>query len=144
MILVNNVNAKKLLLSGGINFTADTIKLSLLDSGYDSQNWSSHTYFSAVSSHEIAASGNYVAGGMTLAGKSAVADATNQEGVFDAADITINNLTANNVQYLLLYKDTGDPATAPLIGYLDLESPVSYVGKNLKVAWNALGIIRVL
>lgn len=111
------------ILSGAINFTGDTIKAALVSSAY--------TYSAA---HEfLAAVGTRVGADQALAGK------TIAGGVFDASAVEFGVLApGNDVKAVVLYKDTGNPATSPLLYYLDSVQglPMSTNGGELRVPWD--------
>lgn len=69
----------------------------------------------------------------TLASKTVTA------GVFDAADISFPAVTGTSCNAVVLYKDTGSPATSPLIAYIDTAAsglPVVPNGGAIAVAWD--------
>jgi len=67
-------------------------------------------------------------------------------GVFDAADLApaFTSVTTNINAYVI-FKDTGDTATSPLIAYIDTGSglPVTQDGGNVNITWNASGIFAI-
>lgn len=133
-------NAKKLLLESAINLGTDIVKVGILKSTYTLNI--AHENWSDVSANEIAVSGDYTAGGMALQNPAFSVD--NEEGVVDFSDVVIASFNVPDMQYLILYKTSGNPATSPLIGYINLETLVSYTDKNVRIAWNALGVLRLL
>ena len=42
----------------------------------------------------------------------------------------------------MIYKDTGNAATSPLIAYIDLTTPVTPNGGDINITWNASGILQ--
>ena len=58
--------------------------------------------------------------------------------MFDAADVTFPEVSGNSVEAIVLFKDTGDPATSPLIAFIDSGTgiPVSPNGGDIAVAWD--------
>lgn len=121
-----------------VDWDTDTIKVAVLDSGY-TPNLDTDEFWSDVSAHEVAANGDYVAGGVALAGKSATYDAANDRVVLDATDLALTTDVVG--RYLVAYKDTGSAATSPLIGYFD--NGVNFGGgPNLDVTWDASGVLR--
>lgn len=93
-------------LSGSINVPSDTIKISLVKNTY-SQNLATDEFYSTISSHVVGTT-------QTLGTKSVTG------GVFDAADPTFPAVTAGDtVEAAVVWKDTGNPATSPLLLYLD-------------------------
>lgn len=104
-------NAKTEFALGNISWKASggsTIKAILVDA--DKYTFSSnHKYLSEVTS------GARVGSPVQLS----LIDATNG-GVCDANDIAFNNLTnIPTVEAVVLYKDTGNESTSPLIAYID-------------------------
>jgi hypothetical protein len=60
--------------------------------------------------------------------------------VFDADPVTFSSVTGNTVEALVIYKDTGNAATSPLLAYIDTVSsglPVTPNGGNIVVAWDS-------
>lgn len=114
--------AKEAFLSGAINMLGDTIRCCLVDTG-------TYTYNAA---HQFRSSLAGVAGGThgTLSSK------TITNGVFDAADTTMTLVSsATTLEAVVLYKDTGNPATDPLIVYLEYGSFAPGNGSNVLIVW---------
>ena len=85
-------NFKEALLAGDApDLDADTIKVALL-SGH-TPDIDAHDFWNDVSGDEISGTG-YTAGGETLGTKSISQDNTDDEGVFDAGDVTWSGLDA--------------------------------------------------
>lgn len=81
-----------------------TVKAALMPASA-SQNMA-HDFYDDISASVVATA--------TLSGKSVTA------GVFDATDVVFPNVPAGAaVDAVVLYIDTGDPATSPLIGWMD-------------------------
>lgn len=120
-----------------IDWAADTIKCALLDSGY-APNQDTHDFFDDVSAEEVAGSG-YVAGGVTLANRSVAYDAgTNEVRLLaDDAQWDPSTITA---RFAVIYKDTGNPATSPLISYVDFGQDRISEGALFEIAW-ASGVV---
>lgn len=116
--------AKEDFLSGNIDMTSDTIKIVLVDTG-------DYTFSSA---HEDLA--DVPAGGRvstaTLSGKSVTS------GVFDATDAVFSNVTGDESEALIIYKDTGVEATSRLIAYIDTATglPITPSGGDITVAFS--------
>ena len=112
--------------NAGINWGSDTIKVCLVDTA-------TYTYNAA---HQFRSSLTGVAGGThaTLGSK------TNVGGVFDAADTTLVAVTAGaSVEAAIIYKDTGNAATDPLIIY-DEFATFTPNGGDLLLTWALAGI----
>lgn len=111
------------MLRAQINYDADVIKAVLVPDAY---------VFSTA--HEFLADvGGIVGAAVTLATK------TTTDGVFDAADPDFGALAAGSrVGKVVIYKDTGSAATAPLLCYLDEVTgfPFDTNGGSVKVPWS--------
>ncbi len=115
---------KELLLSGGINMINDTIKVMLMKTFYVYN--STHQFVSAVSAYE---NGRSVA----LTGKSIT------NGVFDANDISIIATSNSQVNAIILYKDTGNDGSSPLIAYIDNVAGIPFTpasGGVVQIIWD--------
>ncbi len=117
--------AKEALLQAGINLSADTIKAALIDTGLYTYS-AAHQYWSSASAGSIGTP-------QTLGSK------TFTDGVFDAADASFSAVTGNSVEAIIIYKDTGTPATSPLIAYIDTGTglPITPNGGAINVTWDA-------
>ena len=124
--------AKVLLLKGDIDLENDTIKVALIDVA-------DYTFSAAHDFWDDALAG-------AVGTPQALTSKTFTSGVFDAADATIPTVSGDPCEALILYKDTGDPATSPLIAYLDTGVtglPVTPNGGNITVQWNGSGIFAL-
>lgn len=65
-------------------------------------------------------------------------------GVFDAADTTFTALTGDQVESLILFKDTGTESTSKLVAFWDTATglPLTPNGGDVTVQWNASGILQ--
>lgn len=120
-------NAKELLLTAGINWLTDTIKAVLVNVSY-SPDFNTHLYLSQVTG--IIPGVQHV---KTLAGKTVTG------GVADADNLTFSYVASGqNVYFVLLYKDTGDATTSPLIMLIDTAAglPVITTGANLYITFD--------
>lgn len=110
-------------LNAQIDFSAHAISAALVPSGY--------TYSAA---HEfLADAGTIIGAPVALANKSTTG------GVFDADDLNFGALApGNTVKALVLFKDTGSPATSPLLCYLDEVTgfPFSTNGGEVSIPWS--------
>lgn len=113
-------------LTAGINWTSDTIKTYLLDSGAYTVNTSAHEFLSDV------AGGARIAGPMTLGSKTAT------NGAADAADVTFSAVSGTSIEAILIFKDTGVEATSNLIAYIDTATglPITPNGGDIIVQWD--------
>lgn len=127
------------LLNNAIDLLVDTIKVALVTSAY-TPNQDTHEDFADVT-NEVSGTG-YTAGGATLASKAVTVDTTDNEGVFDAADVTWSSSTIT-ARGAVLYYSTGTASTSLLICYLDFGSDQSSSAGDFTIAWNAEGILNL-
>lgn len=118
---------KEKLLSGQINWLADTIKVALVDSASYIPNIETDEFLSAIPTGAIVATSD------ALIGKSTT------NGAADADDVTIVNVNGNQFEYLAIYKEAGDPTTSPLIALIDSATnlPFSPSGGSVAIQWDA-------
>lgn len=134
---------KKKIMDGSIDLDTDTIKCALVTSSY-TPDIDAHDFWDDVSSNEVSASGTYSAGGATLANKAVTADNTDNEGVFDADDVSFTSATIT-AKYAVIYKSTGTASTSALICCLELNagSNVSSTVGTFSVPFAAEGILNL-
>ena len=133
---------KQKIMNGSIDLDTDTIKASLHTSSY-TPNADSHDFWDDTT-NEVSTSGSYtagIAGGIALANKTVTADNTDDEGVFDADDLSVTTFTGT-FKWIVLRKDTGTAGTSALICAIDITSATVTVG-TLTVTWAAEGIINL-
>lgn len=120
---------KELLLGAGLNLTSLNIKCVVVD-GADYTYSSAHDNLDDVpGAARIATSGN-------------LASKTVTNGVFDAADVTINSVAGDASEIVILYYDSGVESTSTLIAYIDGLTIQANPG-NLTIQWNASGIFAL-
>lgn len=109
---------KYLLATGAINFSSDTFKIMLMDTGF-TFNKDTHHYYSDVSGSELSSGNGYTTGGASLAGVTVTEDDTD-----DRTEITWNNAswTASGGSIgptpgAIIYDDTH--ASDAIVGYID-------------------------
>ncbi len=93
------------------------------------------------SEYEVSGTG-YTAGGAALANKTVTQDNTDNEGVFDADDVTWSTSTIT-ARGAVLYKDGGSAATRYLICYIDFGADKSSEAADFTLQWNAEGILNI-
>ncbi len=130
---------KKKIMDGSIDLDTDTIKVALVTASY-TPDQDAHDFFNDVT-NEVSGTG-YTAGGNALDNKAVTADNTDNEGVFDADDETWGSSTIT-ARGAVIYKDTGNAATSPLICYIDFGSDKSSSNGNFTLQWNAEGILNL-
>lgn len=111
---------------GQFNWDTDTLKVILVDTNDYTPNFATHEFLSDVSGSAI------VAPGVGLANKTSVG------GACDANDVTFTAVSGDQSEALIIYKDTGDPATSPLILYVDSATglPITPNGGDIIVVWD--------
>jgi hypothetical protein len=113
------------MLTGEISFPADTLKVRLVKNTY-AQNLTTDEFVSVVT--PITGSTDQTLGSKTVAG-----------GAFDAADPTFSTVPAGEIsEGVVIYKDTGNPATSPVIAYIDTITgfPLTTNGGDITIQWD--------
>lgn len=116
---------KEKILAGNIDFTNNAIKAIIVSSAYTA-NLTTHEFLSDVDANRLGADA-------TLANK------TVATGRLDADDVTWSAVTAGaTAKAVILYKDTGTPATSPLLLYIDTITgwPLATSGGDITVQWD--------
>jgi hypothetical protein len=136
-VIFNSFKAK--MMDGSIDLDTDTIKVALVTSSY-TPDQDAHVFFSSVT-NEVSGTG-YTAGGATLANKAVTQDNTDNEGVFDADDVswTSSTITARGA---VVYKSTGTASTSPLICYIDFGADKVSTNGTFSIQWNTEGILNL-
>jgi hypothetical protein len=127
------------ILKGSVNMSTDTIKVALLTATH-STNIDTQKFWSDVSANEITGTG-YTAGGQALANKAVTQDNVDDEGVFDADDITWATATIT-ARYAVVYKDTGVAGTSLILAIIDFGANKTSTGGDFVIQWNTEGIIN--
>lgn len=97
-----------------------------------------HDHYADVSAWEHAATGNYVAGGATLAGR--VSSNTGVNAMLDATDLAWGpGVTLANVRYLCWYETAG----GKIRGIFDLGAPYSCTNSTFTLQWSANGLLKI-
>ena len=127
-------------MDGSVDFVSDTIKAALLTNSH-TVAVDTDDFWDDVSGEECA-DGDYSA--QTVSGKTITL--TSNKVRFDCADIDFGNSVTISARYLVLYKDTGTPATSNLLWIADLNTGggnVSSSSSDFYVQINANGIYEV-
>ena len=120
-----------------LEFTANndldgqTVKVALVTAGYTYT--STDQYYSSVSASVVGTP-------QTIGSK------TFTDGVFDGADVTFTSVTGSQAVSLVIYIDTGNAATSPLVAFIDTgvtNLPVTPNGGDILITWNASGIFAL-
>lgn len=130
------VKAKQKFLEGKINWAGDDIRVVLVNTNEYAVNINSDLTIDQIPL--IARIGPPQ--GIALFAK------TTYDGVAGAADSVFVNVAAGTemVSAAVIFKNTGDESTSPLIVYIDSATnlPVTPNGGNIVISWNPLEIFR--
>lgn len=138
--IYNNYKVRMLGSGTMADLDGDTIKIALLTSSY-TPDFDAHDFFDDVSANEVGASGTYSAGGATLS-VTLTQDNTDNEGVFDATDVSWTSATIT-ARYAIIYKSTGVSSTSPLICLIDFGSNQISTAGTFAITFAAEGIVNV-
>lgn len=130
---------KRDIMNGGIDLDTDTIKVALVTSTY-TVDQDAHDNFDDIT-NEVSGTG-YTAGGATLASVTVTVDNTDNEGVFDAADVTWSTSTIT-ARGAVVYKSTGVASTSKLICFLDFSTDKTSTAGDFVIQWGAEGIVNL-
>jgi len=114
----------------------------LVGSGYTFDP-DAHDFMDSVTD-QIAGS-NYNQGGYALSSPVISTNATNNEAIFDAADVFIANITFDtDAQAAVIYGSSGSGAAAdPIIAYIDFGSGQAVTAGTFQITWAAGGILAL-
>lgn len=118
------LKARELFLGGDIDLLNDTIKVTAVDG--DGLTLTTATDYI----NDITAGARIATA--TLASKSIT------NGVFDAADVTLTGVTGDEFEYLVIWKDTGNEATSPVILIIDTATGLAFTpsGTDIDITWS--------
>lgn len=118
--------ARERFLSGGLDWDSDTVKAVLVDTAAYTPDPATDEFLSEIPAVDR------IAVSAALTGKTVTA------GVADAEDVTFPAVSGDSVEAIVLFKDTGDPATSPLIAFLDnaVGLPFTPSGADVIVRWS--------
>ena len=122
-------------LSAPIDLATDTIKVAAVTSGYAADT-AADQYLSSV-----------VLGTNGLGTPQTLAPSSTSNGTLKAANVTIPGVASGTVAALVVYKDTGNPATSPLIARLDTVGGLPFTAVSavsVSVAWDGTNGIFTL
>lgn len=117
--------------TAGNDLDGQTVKVALVTAGYSYS--SADQYYSSVSASVVGTP-------QTLGNK------TFTNGVFDADDVTFTAVTGSQVVALVIYIDSGNAATSPVVAFLDTgitNLPVVPNGGDITITWNSTGIFSL-
>lgn len=80
-----------------------------------------------------------VAAGARVATSTILTSPTTTAGVADAADITLNTVTGDPAEKIIIYQHTGTESTSDLVAAIDTATglPVTPNGGNITIAWDS-------
>ena len=118
--------ARQRFLEAQIDWMSHDIKVVLVDTGAYTPQTAVHEYYNDISGVAI------IAGPVLLTGKSTAGGAAN------AADVTFTSVSGASIEAIVIYRDTGDPSTSPLIAYIDTATglPITPNGGDIIVTWD--------
>jgi hypothetical protein len=101
------------------------------------------TVYADVSAEEYGSGSGYTAGGATVGSQDVTQDNTNDQGVFDAADVlwsSLGALSPATPSHTIMFDDTPTSPADPLICYWELGATATN-GGNYTLQFGANGII---
>ena len=113
-------------LEGDIDWLNDSIRLTLVDLNDYTVDLANHDFYDDIPlPARVAESG-------------AFASKTSDNGVADAADVTLPLVTGDQSEALVIWKDTGNAATSRLIAFIDTATglPVTPNGGDITIQWD--------
>jgi len=119
------------------DLSAGNVKCALVDTGVYTYN-ASHQFYDAGGASDVVDA--VVGTPQTIGSKTFVS------GLFDGSNLTFSSVTGATVEALVLYIDTGNPLTSPLVAYIDTgvtNLPVTPNGGDITVTWNVSGIFNL-
>ena len=130
---------KAYIMDGSLDLDTDDIQVALVTSSYTADQ-DAHEDFADIT-NEVVGTG-YTAGGADLANEAVTIDDTDNEGVFDADDVTWSSSTIT-ARAAVVYYNTGTAATSLLICYIDFGSDKSSSSGDFTIQWNSEGILNL-
>ena len=121
------------------DFVNDTIKVALLNNSHSYNP--DHDTFADVSANQITGTG-YSAGGATLGSKTVTNDDTDNEAVWDAADVSWGSASFS-AYHAVIYDDTLTSPADMLICSIDFGGIQTVTSGTFQITWAAEGIINI-
>lgn len=148
---------KRALLAGEIDLDADTIKVALFNdtSSYsfdqDTHNYVGDVLDGGTTAEEFGGSGGSGYSRQTLGNLSVTTDDADDEGVFDADDVTWSSLDGETIQGIIVYKQVGTddstPGDDPIVAVIDDtdtgDLPLITNGGQVDLTWAVEGILNL-
>jgi hypothetical protein len=127
--------------NGEVNLYTGVIKVMLLTSSA-TLNQDTDDYINDVSANEVSGAG-YSAGGATVTGATPTYTAGTNTFALEANNVSWASSTIT-ARYMVVYIDTGNPATSPVIAYSDFGGDQSTVDGTFTLSWDADGIFTAV
>lgn len=111
---------------------AGTVKVALVDTGVTAYS-AAHDFYDDISAAVVGTP-------QTIGNK------TYTNGTLDGDDVTFTAVAGDRAEAIVIYIDTGNPATSRLVAYLDTGQtglPVTPNGGDISISWNASGIFTL-
>lgn len=116
--------AKQAWLAGQLDMDAGNIKAVFIDGADYTPNFSTDEFYDDVP------------GGAIVGTPTTLASPTTTDGVFDAADTNMVAVTGDQFEHILLFNDTGTPATSRLVCLIDVAATTPN-GGDILVQWDS-------
>ena len=118
--------ARQKFLDGSISWSSDNIKIVLVDAADYTVSLSTHEFLSDIPS------------GARVATSDNLSNKTSTSGIADADNVTFTAVTGDPSEAIVIYKDTTNAATSPLIAYIDTATglPVTPNGGDITITWD--------
>lgn len=129
-------HGKVALLDGSVDLDDDAVKVALVTASYTPDK-ANHRLFEDVT-NEVIGTG-YTAGGKPLANVQLIQDDAYDRVIVDADDTTWP-VASFTTRAAIIYKDTGEASSSPLIAYLDFENDRSASGEDFTLEWGVNGV----
>jgi hypothetical protein len=128
-----------------VNFEDDTLKIIVLTDTHvpDTDDVTTQEHLDDISANEVTTGTGYT-GPITLSTKTVTRSGTTV--TMDAVDVTIPQDAGtgfSNARWFILYKDSGTPATSPLIASGDLGTNRNNTAGDLTFEWAGTGIFTL-
>lgn len=111
---------------------AGTVKVALVDTGVTAYS-AAHDFYDDISAAVVGT-------------PQAIGNKTYTNGTLDGDDVTFTAVSGSSAEAIVIYIDTGNPATSRLVAYLDTGQtglPVTPNGGDITITWNASGIFTL-
>lgn len=153
-------NFKEQVMEGVIDLTSDTIKVALInDSTAYTFDQANHTFLNDIldggtTAQEFGNGSGTGYGRQALSSITVTQDDTDNEGVFDAADVTFPGLDGATIQGVIIYQQVGGDDTTPgddrVLAVYDDDSagsladlPLTANGSDVKISFASEGITNI-